>query len=287
MSDSPYIVEVTEQNFQSVVLDGSMQVPVLVDFWAEWCGPCKTLMPLLARLAEEYSGRFILAKIDTEEQQRLAMHFGIRSIPTVKLFKGGELVDEFMGALPEAQLREFLGRHIEGEADGLIEQAERCLLAGDADGATDLLDQARAENPDDPRTLVAYARLKATLGEIEQAELILDGLPANEQLSDDVKVLRARLLFDRAVQGAPGIAELEQRLARDPKDSEAHYLLAAWRVMDNDLAGALELLLGLLMRDRGYGEDAARKGMVAIFEILGGQGELVSRFRNRMFAALH
>ena len=114
MADSSFIYDVTVENFQQVVLQTSMNRPVLVDFWAEWCNPCKSLMPTLAKLADEYQGKFILAKVNTEEQQQLAAHFGIRSIPCVKLFLKGEMVDEFMGALPEPEVRSFIDKYIPG-----------------------------------------------------------------------------------------------------------------------------------------------------------------------------
>ncbi len=124
MADSIYSVTVTAENFQSIILDGSFERPVLVDFWAEWCAPCRMLMPILAKLADEYRGRFLLAKVDTEDQQALAAQLGIRSLPTVMLFKSGRPVDQFMGALPESQVREFLDRHIPRASDGFLEQAQ-------------------------------------------------------------------------------------------------------------------------------------------------------------------
>ena len=125
MPESPYIVEVTAENYQEVVIQGSLQAPVLVDFWADWCQPCKILLPMLAKLVDEYQGKFILAKINTEQQQELAAQFGIRSIPTVKLFMQGQPVDEFSGALPEEQIRQFLDQHIPRESDKAVAQAQQ------------------------------------------------------------------------------------------------------------------------------------------------------------------
>ncbi|HDK37520.1 MAG TPA: thioredoxin, partial [Thiolapillus brandeum] len=148
MDNSPYIVEITNDNYQTAVLEQSHKVPVLVDFWASWCQPCQMLMPVLANLAEQYQGKFILAKINTEEQQELAAQFGIRSIPTVKLFRNGDPVDEFAGALPESEIRKFLEKHISRESDAMVDQAEQLLLQGDLENALKLLQQAKQTDPE-------------------------------------------------------------------------------------------------------------------------------------------
>ncbi len=287
MTESDYIFEVSAENFGAVVLEGSRSLPVLVDFWAPWCGPCKTLTPILTKLAEEYRGKFVLAKINTEEQQELAAQFGIRSIPTVRLFKNGQPVDEFMGALPETELRAFLDRHIPRESDRLAAQANQLARQGDLGGAVRLMEEAKNSDPDNPRVLIAYARLKAILGNTEEAEQILAALPPEELENPEVAGLKAQLLFDRIAQTAPALEELQQRLATDPNDNEARYLLAARYVMEGGYEPALEQLLTLLRKNRDYADDAARKGMLAIFEILGGNDPLVNRYRNRMFNALH
>ncbi|MES9870527.1 MAG: thioredoxin [Sedimenticola sp.] len=287
MSNSSYIIDVTAENFAVYVEKNSHQVPVVVDFWAEWCGPCKMLMPLLAKLTEEYQGKFILAKVNTEEQQALAQQYGIRSIPTVKLFRNGEAVDEFAGALPEGEIRAFLDRHIPRESDNLVTQANTLIQQGDVEGAIRLIENAKAEDPANPRVLIAFAKLKATLGHIEEAEAALDSLPAEEQESPEVAGLRARFQFDAVVGKAADDETLVHALANGTASSEQIYQLAAHRVMENNHEEALELLLKLLMTDRQYGDDAARKGMLSIFEMLGSGNELVNRYRNRMFNALH
>ncbi|WP_295385581.1 thioredoxin [uncultured Thiodictyon sp.] len=287
MALSPYIVTVTAENFESVVIDGSFDRPVLVDFWADWCAPCKGLMPVLAKLAEAYGGKFILAKVNTEEEQALAAHFGIRNLPTVQLFKSGEMVDQFMGALPESQVREFLERHLPRAGDGLLAQAQGLMAAGDLDRAATLLEQARTEDPDNARVALAEVQLTAARGDIAGATDGLERLPLELAHDPEVASLRGQLRFAAALVGAPAPAQLAERLAADPNDSEARYRLAAHRVLAGDIEGALEDLLALMKRDRKYGEDAGRKGMVAIFDLLGGQGELVSRYRAKMMTALY
>ncbi len=286
MADSPYIVTLTAANFESVVLDGSFERPVLVDFWADWCAPCRMLMPILAKLADDYRGRFILAKLNTEEERELAAQFGIRSLPTVQLFKDGQPVDQFMGALPEGQVREFLDRHLPRASDGLLAQAQGMLAAGDLSRARELIERARGEDPENPRVVLADIQLSVAQGHTEEAQAALDRLPLELAHDPEVVAMRGQLLFVAALAGAPAPRELERRLAADPKDSEARYQLAAHRVVAGDYEGALELLLELVRRDRTYGEDAGRRGMVAVFDLLGG-GDLVSRYRARMMTTLY
>lgn len=286
MADSPYIFEIDQTNYEQIVLHGSHQVPVLVDFWATWCQPCQLLMPILAKLADEYQGRFILAKINTEEQQAIAGQFGIRSIPTVKLFRNGAPVDEFMGALPEAQIRAFLDRHLPRASDGAVEQAEQRLRAGDADGALHLLSEARRSDPGNPRILVAMAQVEAAAGHLETAQKTLDELPQDEQDKAEVRQLRGQLFFDAITLAAPPAETLESRLAGNPGDSEARYQLAAHQIMGNDVEGALENLLLVMQRDRRYGDDAARLALLKVFDMFG-EDPAITRYRARLFALLH
>jgi putative thioredoxin len=286
MADSPFIFDIDENNYEQIVLQGSYQLPVLVDFWASWCQPCQMLMPLLARLVDEYQGRFVLAKLNTEEQQAIAAQFGIRSIPTVKLFRDGAPVDEFMGALPEADIRAFLDRHLPRESDGTVAQAEERLLAGDSDGALALLEQARAADPTNPRVVTAIAQVQAAAGDTEAAEQTLAELPAEEQDKPEIVRLRGQLFFAglAAAAGTPEMAR--QRLASSPDDSEARYQFAAHQVMAADVEGAAENLLRLMQRDRKFGDDAARLALLKLFDILG-DDPAITRYRARMFALLH
>jgi putative thioredoxin len=287
MTDQSFVFDVTTERFQQLVLENSMHVPVLVDFWAEWCNPCKALMPTLAKLADEYQGKFLVAKVNTEQEQQLAAHFQVRSIPSVKLFHQGQIVDEFMGALPETEIRSFLDKHIPRESDALLNKADALLLQGDAESAGALLKQASEIDPESPRVRLSYARYMATLGKLDKAEKLLTTLPAEVRNTPEVAAILARIEIDRTTADSPPPEELEKRLQANPADSEALHLLASHKVMDNDFEGALELLMILLQKDRSYGDNAAQKEMLRIFELLGGQGELVKRYRNRMFNFLH
>ena len=286
MSNSPYIVEITSNNYQSDVIEQSRKVPVLVDFWAPWCQPCKMLMPVLANLAEQYRGKFILAKINTEEEQELAAQFGIRSIPTVKLFRNGEPVDEFAGALPEAEIRKFLDKHIPRESDGLVDQAEQLLLQGDIDNAMTLLQQAKASDPANSNIDIALAQAHAAAGNAEKALEIADQLPADIQEKPEMQVLRGLLFFEQLLKGAPSESVLRERLNRDENDSEARYLLAVHQVVNQRYEDAANTLLELMRRDRSHGDDAARKALLKLFDILG-DDPLVPRYRSRMMSLIY
>ncbi|MEW8100346.1 MAG: thioredoxin [Candidatus Thiodiazotropha endolucinida] len=287
MADQSFVFDVTTDRFQQLVLENSMHVPVLVDFWAEWCNPCKTLMPTLAKLADEYQGKFLVAKVNTEQEQQLAAHFQVRSIPSVKLFHQGQVVDEFMGALPEVEIRSFLDKHIPRESDALLAQVDTMLLQGDAEGAGALLKQASEIDPESPRVKISHTRYMAATGKLDEAEQLLRALPIEERNKPEVASMLARIEIDRATADSPPVEELEKRLQENPTDSEAIHMLASHKVMENDYEGALELLMTLLQNDRSYGDNAAQKEMLRIFELLGGQGDLVKRYRNRMFNFLH
>ena len=286
MTDLPFVFDVDQSNYEQIVLQGSHQVPVLVDFWATWCQPCQLLMPILAKLADEFQGRFILAKINTEEQQAIATQFGIRSIPTVKLFRNGAPVDEFMGALPEAQIRDFLEKHLPRPSDGTVAQAEQCLLAGDTPGALGLLADAAAADPGNPRIILMMAQVHAAAGDITAAEQALDSLPAAEQDKPETRQLRGQLFFDRIALDAEPPEILSRRLEETPNDSAARYQLAAHKVMANDIEPALEDLLQIMQNDRKFGDDAARNALLRLFDMLG-DDPAIRRYRARMFTLLH
>jgi len=250
MTDSTYIIDVTRENYAQLI-EASFKVPVLLDFWASWCQPCLALAPILTKLAEEYQGRFLLGKLNTEEEQEIAAQFGIRSIPTVKLFRDGQPVDEFMGALPEPAIREFLDRHVARESDQQVVAARDHLDAGDFDAA----------------------------------EAILGTLPVDELADPQVNLLRDRLFFERGVAETPAATELQARLAADPDDHEARLQLAMRKVVDLDYETAMDLLLEQMKKDRSYAEDAAHQELLKIFELLGDDPR-VSRYRRRMASLL-
>jgi putative thioredoxin len=287
MAASPYVFEVTQADYQQAVIENSRTVPVLVDFWADWCGPCKMQLPVLLKLAEEYQGKFLLAKIDTDAERGLANLHNIRSIPTMKLFRNGEVVEEILGAQTESTLRMLLDKHVPRASDNLREQALALAAAGDTDAALNILREAALKDPDNPRAQMDYLRIAMEAGRMDEAAQALESMPRDIRDSAEIRRLAALLDFARRIAGAPDRATLEQRIAHNADDVEARDLLAARLALGGDAEGALEQYLEILRRDRRYGDDAGRKGLLAMFELLGNQGPLVSRYRAQMFTALH
>ena len=284
MSDSPYIVEVNADNFEAVILQGSTQQPVLVDFWADWCQPCQALMPILSSLAEEYAGKFILAKVNSDENQTLASQFGVRSLPTVKLFKQGHPVDEFMGALPEGEVRAFLDKHIEQPSDKLREAAIAAFHTGNTEEALSLLEEANKMDPGRATIVTDLANLLAQSGNTERARELLNDLPADERDNPEVKSLQAKLAFAAEVSELPDIEQLRSSAAEG--DLKAMSQLTTWSIANEDYRTALDLALAIMQKDRNFEDDLGRKTLLKIFDMLG-DDPLVAEYRRKMASALY
>jgi len=287
MSATQYSFDATVEAFQQQVIDASHQVPVLVDFWATWCGPCQTLMPLLTRLAEDYQGQFLLAKVEIDQQQQLATHFGVRSVPTVKLVKNGQIVDEFTGALPEGEIRAFLDKHIEKESDRRMQQAVALYEQGEVEPALQQMQQIILDDDSNMKNRVIFAEALIKEQRYEDARQLLNSLSMDVQMTPEVSALYAQLEFSETLNQADDVETLQQRIEADPKDSEARYQLSAQYLSQGDYEPAMEQLLEIVRRDRGYQDDAGRKGLLRIFEMLGNSGELVSKYRRKLAQALN
>ena len=279
------IVDIDMSNFQQVVLEGSMQTPVLLDCWAPWCEPCKNLMPVLEKLAREYNGAFILAKLNIEEHQQIAAQLGIRSVPDVKLIMQGQLYDEFQGALPEKQIREWLAKYIQAPEDAPQspeEQAQAALDAGDATTARGIFEQLSQAHPDHVDYRIDLASALLAEGNPDRARAVLDGLAPEDRDAPKARGVRARLEFGEEAPSAETLAALEGR-----DDSEAHYLRALRQVADGDYETGLDALLRLMQRDRAYGDDLARKTLLRVFDALGADHPLTVAYRRRLFAMMY
>ncbi|MHB8454811.1 MAG: thioredoxin [Acidiferrobacterales bacterium] len=287
MSTSSHSADVTQADFDAKVVNSSRTIPVLVDFWAGWCAPCKMLMPVLARLADEYQGQFFLAKVDTDKEKDLAVRFGIRSLPTVKLFRNGEAVEEFLGVQPERVIREMIDRHVPRPSDALINEALRALEQGQTPKATEILTHAIEVDPANDRAKLQLAQLLLDGGLVQDGEHLLDRLSPDAKTGPDALALRARLEFARIAAAGPAAAELERMVAADPANSEAAYRLSAHKVLQSDYESALALLLQIVQRDRRFGDDAGRKTMLNVFNLMGGTGDLVKKYRKQLSMALN
>ena len=260
MSDTPYKFAATTESFATAVVEASRERPVLVDFWAPWCGPCRTLMPLLERIADDYGGRFALAKVNTDEEQQVAARFGIRSIPTVMLFDQGAAVEQFVGVQPEQAIRALLERYLAPPAGD---------DAGGPAGPTGPLEEALAAR------------------DVARATAAIAALEAEDPQRAALKALRARVAFLEAATAQPDVVALRSALAGDPSDGAARHALAAHHALAGDYATALSEWLELMRRNRRYGDDLARRSLLAVFDVLGEGHELTASYRRRMASLLH
>jgi putative thioredoxin len=280
------MIDTTLERFKADVIDASMQTPVVLDFWAPWCGPCKTLGPMLEKLEQQYGGRFRLVKVDTDAQPDLAQHFRIRSIPTVFGFVGGQPVDQFQGALPESQLREFIDRLLPNPGDIEVEQAMQAFERGDTAAATEHLRKALAGDPGNDGARLMYAQILLQEDDPGAAQAQLAQVSAEARNDPQVQELLERVQRRLAEGQQPPPVELVTRVAEDGNDLQARLELARHYMEQKAWAPALEQLLEIVRRDRGFGDDVGRKTMIEIFGLASAQPELVSEWRRRLSSVL-
>jgi putative thioredoxin len=287
MSESPYIHHVTAQDFNTLVVENSFKQPVLVDFWAEWCQPCQALIPVLTKLAEEYQGAFILAKVNSDEQGELAAHAGVKSLPTVKLFVNGQIVDEFMGAQPESEVRKFLAKHIRSESDKIMSEAVLAYQEGRKQDALDMMNKALADDPQNGSLKINIAKMVANEGDYESASALIDTLNDEDKDMPEVREMMAQIKLAVKLKDAGDPAEIEQRLKDNPDDLDALLQMSDYLTAAGQFEEAIKILLDIMMKDRTFKDDAGRKGLLEVFDILGSDNPLVKTYRRRMFTLLH
>ena len=270
------MIDITLENFEAEVVTASMQTPVLVDFWAPWCGPCQSLGPVLEKLETEYAGRFTLAKIDSDQQQQLAAMFGVRSIPTCVLMVGGQPVDGFTGAQTEGQVREFLAKHVAPAPEAALQEPEdevlAALAAGDTDTALDKLQQTVLAEPDNDDARFDYIKLLLQLGREDEAKVAFAPVIARAGLSRKLSALKGwmdALDFVAITAGGAGdTGQFDLKIAANKRDFDARFGRARWLVAQQRWQDAMDELLEILMRDKTWSDEAARKLYVSILEII-------------------
>lgn len=287
MTDHSYDVTVTD--FDQKVLAASQQAPVLVDFWAPWCQPCTILKPILEKLAAELGGKFILAKVNSDENQELAARYGVRGIPAVKAFVDGQMVDEFTGALPEAQIREFLGRLLPSPADPLRKEALAAYARGEIDAARKIMAEAINLDPSNDNAYLDFVEMSLAANALDEARELLDVIADRARDTARVASLQAQLQLAVAGGGAD-VAALQAAVADKPDALDARLQLANALAVGQDYRGAFEQLIEIVRRDRGWNEEAGRKTMLTLFKLLAAQPQfdnLVREFRVQLSRTLN
>jgi putative thioredoxin len=279
-----WTIEVGDHDFETAVLQRSKDVPVLVDFWAPWCGPCRVLGPVLEKVAEEYGGQFLLAKINVDDNPSVAATFGIQGIPAVKLFRDGNIASEFTGALPEPMVREFLSRFLPSAADKQALQAAELEKGGKSAEAKTLYQAILQAEPSHPKALLGIGRLLANEGDDQAALSYLEKLPLVADERKDADRLIARL----KLQSGSGQDEsaLRAKLKSDPNNLEARFELAQALAANEKYEEALGEFLAIVKADKNFRDDGARKAMIQIFEVLGSDHPLTEKYRSDLAKVL-
>ena len=279
-------VDVTNETFEHEVIEASKSTPVIVDFWAPWCGPCRVLKPILEKLAAEYNGKFKLVKVNSDENRETAAAYGIRSIPDVMAFKDGKPFSHFLGAVPESQVRAFIDALIPAPSEIERVRAAELLKAGDLAGAVEALRKSINLDPANDPARLDLAGLLIELNRLNEAGAVIAAVKPDIDFEERLATLRAALAFARTA-GSASDAEMKARLAADPADHDARFALAGLYAGTKQYREALEELLEIVRRDKDWKDGDARKQILAIFNLAENQPELVSVYRRKLASALN
>ena len=283
---SDFIVNIDESNAAQLLIEESHKRPVVVDFWADWCEPCKVLMPLLEKIANEYQGAFLLAKVNADEQQMISQQFGVRSLPTVMVIQNGQPVDGFTGAQPEAQVREMLGKYLPKPWDGLLQLAQEAMEQGNFAQALTPLRQAWEDSGRLYEITVAYVHALIECLRLDEAETILDGVRMADQ-DAAYEQLRAQMEIKREAAKSPEIEALEQQLAANPDDLDLKYQLAVQYTNAGQFKDAMEHFIAILRVDLEHGDGATKKLLLDTIASLGKGDPLAAQYQSKLYSLLY
>ena len=286
MNAPSYIVDIDETNAQQLLIEESMTRPVVVDFWADWCGPCKQLMPILEKLAGEYQGSFLLAKVNADEQQMLAQQLGVRSLPTVMVIKEGQPVDGFSGAQPESAVREMLDKHLPSPQAGALAEAEQLLAEGDFPSALALYRSAWEESGQKLEMTLAYAGALVTANRLDEADTLLQGVRLADQ-DARYEQLVAQIELGREAARSPEVEALEASMAANPDDHAIRIQLAIQLSQVAQYREALEHLLTVLRADRDFNNGEARKVFLDTLATIGKGDPLAAEYQRKLFSLMY
>ncbi len=285
INPSASIIETTQESFETDVLERSKQVPVIVDFWATWCQPCRMLGPVLEKLAEEYQGKFVLVKAETERLPDIAAAFGIRSIPAVIGIKDGKIADSFVGVLPESEIRQFIGRLLPSEVEKKVAEARK-IESSDSGVAERLYRQGLELDPHDIPAKIGLGRVLLAQGKADEAQKIISELERRGFLEPEAETLKAELTLQAGAEEAGDVEKCRKALAEAPENTELRFQLAEALAAAKQYEEALKLCLDLVEQDRQGQGEAARKLMLAIFQLLPADSELLNDYRRRLSVVL-
>jgi putative thioredoxin len=283
---SDYIVNIDETNAAALLIEESHKRPVVVDFWADWCEPCKVLMPLLEKIATEYQGAFLLAKVNADEQQMIAQQFGVRSLPTVMVIQGGQPVDGFAGAQPETQVRAMLEKYLPKPWDGLLQLAMEAMEKGDFAAALTPLRQAWEDSGHRHDITMALAQALVECMRLDEAEKLLDGVRLADQ-DDAYERVRAQLEIKQEAAKSPEMEALEQRLRENPDDLDVRHQLAVQYIDAGQFKEGMEHFLEILRKDLGHGDGATKRLLLDTITSLGKGDPLAAEYQRKMYSLLY
>jgi putative thioredoxin len=287
MTDTDWVFDADEATFEERVIARSHTVPVVVDFWAEWCGPCRYLGPILEDAVEDFEGKILMAKVDTDRNLGLAQRYRIQTIPNVKAIFKGNVVDEFTGGLPKPAIRPFLQRLIPTKADELAEQGAAFERDQQWNDALRAYRDALAQDPKHARAAMGELRVLVQLNRWDEARSAYDRLPGSMQVQAEVTTLKTRMDLAAVSTGGPSIADLEAVVSGNPGDLDTRFQLAAQYAADQRYRDALDAYVAILGKDRHFKDGAARKMMLQIFEVIGMRSPIAEEYREKLAGLIY